>query len=221
MRLGFLLLAAPLLLIHPVPAISDDTVSQHLRVSKPEIGTEATVASGEPLLVASEETVLEWARLKSDTLVSKSGMILPKDLLLECSLEHGTGPKECCKGYGAALYCLKDLDHDGKFDKVQIVAGGKAVEHLFAPYAVVLLPNPDHPRWKRELIFQGVAAGVLHLTYREYSADWSHPETSSDLVYDVAPSGPTDVTYKGAHIVFTSITGSQAQYQVAAGFAKN
>jgi hypothetical protein len=180
-------------------AAPPDSVIHHLRLSKPEIGVEAAVASGEPLLFASEETVVDWARLKSDVLVSKSGMILPKNLLLECDLEHGSGEKECCKGYSAALYCLKDLDHDGKFDKVQIVAGGRPVDHLFAPYEIVPQPDPEQPRWKRELLFQGAAAGVLHLTYHQFPADWSRPDVSNDLVYDVAPAGPTEVTYKGAH----------------------
>lgn len=213
------LVIAPLLA--PSLLFAADSVTHHLRISKPDPGIESSVSTGEALLLSSEETVTDWARLKSDALVSKSGMILPKGLLLECSLEHGNGEKECCKGYSAALYCLKDQDHDGRFDKVQIVAGGRPVEHLMTPYEIVPQPDPEKPRWKKELIFQGAAAGVLHLTYREYSADWSKPDVATDLVYDVSPSGPTEVAYKGSRVIFSSVTGNRAEYKIAAaGFAK-
>jgi hypothetical protein len=202
-------------------AAPTDSVIHHNRLASPEIGSESTVSSGEPLFSSSEETVTEWARLKADALVSKSGMILPKGLLLECSIEHGSDLKECCKGFSAALYCLKDLDHDGRFDKVQIVVGGRPVEHLNAPYEIVLQPDPEQPRWKRELIFQGAAAGILHLTYRQYSSDWSHPDVSNDLVYEIAPSGSTEVAYRGVHVVFESITGNSVRYKLASGFAKD
>jgi hypothetical protein len=198
-------------------ASSASRVSRH---AEPAVGSEATVATGEPLLSVYEQTEVEFARLKSDALVSQSGMILPKNMLLECDIEQGSGLTECCKGYKAALYCLKDLDHDGKFDKVQIVGGGRPVEHRYVPYETVLQPDTDQPRWKRELVYQGAAAGVLYLTYRQFSADWSRPDVSQDLAYDIAPSGSTDVTYKGAHIIFTSIDGNSAHYKLAAGFAK-
>src|SRR5258708_3627587 len=102
-------------------ALAAGSVSHVTRHAEPEIGSEATVATGAPLLSAYEQTQVAFAKLKSDALVSQSGMVLPKNMLLECDIEHGSGLTECCKGYKTALYCLKDLDHDGKFDKVQIL----------------------------------------------------------------------------------------------------
>src|ERR1700681_4595869 len=95
-------------------AFAAGSVSHVTRHAEPEVGSEATVATGEPLLTASEQTVVEFARLRSDALVSKSGMVLPKNILLECDIEYRSGLTECCKGYETALYCLRDLDHDGK-----------------------------------------------------------------------------------------------------------
>lgn len=201
-------------------AFAAGPVSHVTRQTEPEVGSDATVATGDPLLTAYEQTEAEFAKLKSDARVSQSGMVLPKNTLLECDIEHGSGLTECCKGYEAALYCLKDRDHDGKFDKVQILGGGRPVEHLYAPYETVFQPDTDQPRWKRELVYQGAAAGVLHLTYRQFSSDWSRPDASQDLAYDIAPSGSADVSYKGAHVIFTSIDGNSAHYKVAAGFAK-
>ena len=157
-------------------AFAAGSVSHLSRRAEPEAGSDATVTTGEPLLSVSEQTEVEFARLKADALVSRSGMVLPKDMLLECDIEHGSGLTECCKGYKTALYCLKDLDHDGKFDKVQIVGGGRPVEHLYAPYETVLQPDTDQPRWKRELVYQG-------------AADWSSPSHVSPVLRRLVPAG--------------------------------
>ena len=145
---------------------------------------------------------------------------MPKGTLLEGEFEGSGGQKEYCKGFETALYCMKDRDGDGSFDKVQILGGGRPPEHFSARYELIYQPT-DEPGWKKELVYQGVASGVLRLTYREYTNNWTTPTASQDLSYDISPTGSTEVLYQGARLVFSSATGNNASYIVTSGFRKS
>ena len=210
-------LAIALLALLATPLMADSVTRQNREVIPP-VGTEAEVGTGDPILVSVNRLEIEFARLKADTRVSQSGMMLPKGLLLQGDLELGSGQKEYCKGYEAALYCLKDRDGDGAFDKVEIVGGGRPVEHLTARYDLVYEPATEGHGWRMELIYQGASAGVLRLTYREFSSDWTRPTAVQNLSYDISPSGETAVTYKSARLSFSSVTGNGARYTILADF---
>lgn len=196
-----------------------ESVTRINRGSTPVVGTEATVGTGDVLYTEFERQEVEWARLRSDTRVSQTGLMMPKGTLIEGEFEGTGGQKEYCKGFETALYCMKDRDGDGSFDKLQILGGGKPPEHFSARYELIYQPT-EEPGWKKELIYQGAASGVLRLTYREYTNNWTAPTVSQDLSYDISPAGSTEVVYQGARLVFSSATSNSASYTVTSGFGK-
>jgi hypothetical protein len=195
-----------------------ESVTRTHRETRPAVGAEAEVATGDVLLVAFEREEIEFARLTSDVKVAQSGKVLPKGLVLEASLEVGSGRKEYCKGVDTALYCLQDRDNDGLFDKVQILGGARPLPRISGHYALEYQPGEDRSGWRRELVYQGAAAGVVRLTYNEFGADWSQPRMSQDLAYDVPPSGAIEVVYKGAKLQFLEATSNSARYRVVSAF---
>jgi len=209
-------LVALALLLSAVPCFSEDVVTRFVRHKEPDLGVPAKAAPGDQIYVEYEQTETMWAKLKSDARVSESGMILPKGLLLECDIAHGSGQTDCCKGYEAALYCLQDRDHNGRFDKVKILGGGRPFEYVSAPYEIVYQPKDDLPRWRKSVVYQGVAGGVLHLTYEEISN--GAPKSTRELTFDVAKDGPTDVVYQGLHLVFSTVDSAHVEYSVTAPF---
>ena len=197
-------------------AFCDDVVRRVVHESKPAVGTHATAAPGDVLYTEYEATESMFARLRSDAHVSQSGMTLPKGLLLECDNAVGSGIADCCKGYESALYCLQDRDHDGKLDKVKIVGGGRAVEHLYAPYDVVWQTLDAEPHWKKSLTYQGAAGGILHVTFQETGAS----EQTRELSFDIAKDGPTAVVYQGLRLSVSKADSTSIEYTVVSGFGE-
>lgn len=211
---------AVLLLSIPAASQSEesDTVTRAVRRAEPPLGVETEVTTGDVMLVQFERSEIEFAKLKHDVRVSKSGMVLPKGLLLEASIEVGTGRKEYCKGYEAAFYCLQDRNNDGSFEKAQILGGGRPAPNFSARYELEYKPAAELSGWRKELLYQGAAAGVLRITFREFGNDWSIPKTSQDLTYDLVAGDSTEVVYQGARLQILSAASNGARYKVVSGF---
>lgn len=209
-----------LILVATSAQLDAEPVIRVNRGVSPAVGTEATVGTGDVLFTEFERQEVEWARLRSDTRVAQTGLMMPKGTLLEGEFEGSGGKKEYCKGFETALYCMKDRDGDGSFDKLQILGGGRPPEHFSARYELIYQPTDEHG-WRKELVYQGVTSGILRLTYREYTNDWTTPTVSQDLSYDISPTGPTEVIYQGTRLVFSSATSNSASYTVTSGFRKS
>lgn len=158
------------------------------------------------------------SKLKNDMRVSHSGKVLPKGLMLEASIEVGSGIKEYCAGYDTALYCLQDRDKNGSFDKVQIVGGGRPLESVSGGYNLEHQPVDDLSAWRKEILYQGASAGVARFTFREYGSDWTTPKVSQDLAYDLSPDGSTEIVYQGARIQILRANSNGVRYKVLSGF---
>lgn len=197
--------------------LADDVVARFTHESKPQVGSVATAGPGEVLYLEYEQNETRFAKLKNDARVSQSGMTLPKGLMLECDIAHGSGSVDCCKGYETALYCLQDRDHDGKFDRVKIVAGGKPLEHLFTPYETIWQTSESAPHWRKSLTYQGSAGGILRATFQG-DGSGSGSQTH-DLSFDLAKEGATDVFYEGMHLMITKVDASRIEYTVISGFS--
>lgn len=215
------LLALSLLIMAAAGPLGAESVTRVNSGSVPPLGAKSTAGTGDVLLSEFERHEVEWARLRADTRVSQSGLTMPKGTLLEGEFETSGGQKEYCKGFEAALYCMKDRDGDGSFDKLQILGGGKPPEHFSARYELVYQADPEQPAWRKELIYQGASSGFPRLTYREFASDWNTPTVSQDLSYDISPSGPTEIVYQGASIVFSGATSNGAEYTVNSGFRRS
>ena len=179
-------------------SVSGDSVTRVNKGGSPALETESEVGTGDVVFSEFERSEVEFAKLKSDIRVSQSGKILPKGLILEASIETGSGQKEYCKGHDTAFYCLQDRDNNGSFDKVQIVGGGRPLESVSGGYILEYQPVDDLPAWRKELLYQGASAGVARFTFREYGSDWTTPKASQDLAYDLSLDGSTEIVYQGA-----------------------
>ena len=165
-----------------------------------------------------ERSEVEFAKLKSDIRVSQSGKVLPKGLVLEATLQLVGGRKEYCRGYDTALYCLQDSDNNGSFDKVKIGGGGRPLPNVSGGYVLEYQPVEDLPGWRKDLLYQGAAAGVARFTFREYGSDWTTPKFTQELAYDLSPEGSTEIVYQGARIQILSATSNSVRYKVLTSF---
>ena len=79
--------------------------------------------------------------------------------------------------------CWEDKDDDGDFDKVgRDPDSGKKSD---LPYELTEVQfEPELSGFRSELVFQGVAAGVLHLAYREFIDDMARPAFTQQLRFD-------------------------------------
>lgn len=199
-------------------SVSGDSVTRVNKGGSPALETESEVGTGDVVFSEFERSEVEFAKLKSDIRVSQSGKILPKGLILEASIETGSGQKEYCKGHDTAFYCLQDRDNNGSFDKVQIVGGGRPLESVSGGYILEYQPVDDLPAWRKELLYQGASAGVARFTFREYGSDWTTPKASQDLAYDLSLDGSTEIVYQGARIQILSASSNSVRYKVLSGF---
>lgn len=199
-------------------SVLGDSVTRVNKGGSPALDTESEAGTGDVVFSEFERSEVEFAKLKSDMRVSHSGKILPKGLILEASMEIGSGRKEYCKGYDTALYCLQDRDTNGSFDKVQIVGGGRPLESVSGGYDLEYQPVEDLPAWRKELLYQGASVGVARFTFREYGGDWTTPKISQDLAYDLSSDGSTEIVYQGARIQILSATSNGVRYKVLSSF---
>ncbi len=203
------LIASPLL---------GDSATRVNKGSRPTLGTESEAGTGDLVLSEFERSESEFAKLKSDIRVSQSGKVLPKGLVLAATLRLASGRKEYCRGFDTALYCLEDSDDNGSFDKVQIGGGGRPLANISGGYLLEYEPVDDLPAWRKDLLYQGAAAGVARFTFREYGSDWTTPKVTQELTYDLSPEGSTEIVYQGARIQILSATSNGVRYKVVAGF---
>ena len=56
----------------------------------------------------------------------------------------------------------------------------------------------DQSGFRRELIYSGVAQGVLSVSYREYVNDFARPAFTQELKYDL--SAGSEIGYRGARL---------------------
>lgn len=200
------------------PFVSGDSATRVNKGISPALDTESEAGTGDVVFSEFERSEVEFAKLKSDMRVSHSGKVLPKGLMLEASIEVGSGMKEYCKGYDTALYCLQDRDKNGSFDRVQIVGGGRPLESVSGGYILEYQPVNDLPAWRKELLYQGASAGVARFTFREYGSDWTTPKVSQDLAYDLSSGGITEIVYQGARIQILSANSNGIRYKVISNF---
>ncbi len=71
--------------------------------------------------------------------------------------------------------------------------------------------------FKAELIYEGVATGVLRLLYREFSESLARPAFQQELTYTMDREGPTIVGFRSLNIEVESAENSGIQYRVVSG----
>ena len=137
--------------------------------SEPEFGVESYARPGEAIYATYN--YLEGTMRRSTDEYNERLKIPPR-------IYYRTNAGEFCQG----RVCMDDDDNDGDFDKAGIENG----ERVDVPYVEtsVRLP-PEKSGFRSELVYLGLADGVLRLLYREFVNDLARPAFSLPLEYQV------------------------------------
>lgn len=190
--------------------------------SRPEPGVEHRVTVGEVVYESFSAREYAWAMLRADVRPSEShNAMLRRGSILWAVQREGGDPQEFCALFETSRYCFRDTDSDERFDRVSILGGGRPSGNLRAPYKLAWRqPLVESGASRHELAYLGAAAGVLRFVFREYKNDLTRPASTHEATYDLAPSGPTLVTFKGAQIEVLEAGNSGIRYRVLVDDAK-
>jgi hypothetical protein len=181
---------------------------------------ERLVSAGEPIAKEFNERSAEGAIIEQDVTwpaKTKLNMTLRAGEAL-FRIQSNKSYKACTvrpseRGWPA---CLIDDDGDGRFDrgaKNDVTAGQVLTAPI--PYRRTMdirLPAPAG--FQRTLVYQGLAAASLKISYREFSDNLARPAFNEELSIPLGSSFPQKVAAKG--IVFTvyAIDGLGMTYSI-------
>lgn len=114
--------------------------------------------------------------------------------------------------------CFGDENSDMRFEKMQI-AGTLVGYSVDVPYEAGASGEHELVQaggFRRELLYQGVAGGIIKLLYREYRDDFARPAFFQDVSYDYEPG--MIVSFKGARFEVREANGEQTSFKVLNGF---
>lgn len=106
--------------------------------------------------------------------------------------------------------CFEDRDEDGVLDRNLATGRGVSLDYR---EEMVRVTSADSS-FRYEILYQGAAAGVLRLLYREYFADLARPAFSQELVYDLAEGYPLEVVFKELDITVLEAGNRELSYVV-------
>lgn len=142
--------------------------------NQPPLGSQSSARHGEPIFAVFRYEDINSIRFGHD------------DRMAIEMMEPGT---YCDLSSGV---CFEDRDGDGVLDRN--LETGRGVSLDYKEEMVRVTSTDDGFRY--ELIYQGTAAGVLHLLYREYVDDLARPAFSQELVYDLSGGFPLEIVFK-------------------------
>jgi hypothetical protein len=211
------------------PLLAWEPTETHARKGEvPELGARTERSVGEVLY--SKFDYFETAGiLLDDTFVGK---LLARKLFIPAgsflwSTEH-KGVKAFCTNREtvAGLWdtgeyvCFRDTDRDQKLDLMHITstAFGNWSKVKGPPIPFHAGTDLEATRGRRfDLLYEGVAAGVLRLSYREYSDNLARPAFMQELTYTLEAGGATDVVFRGARLRVESASNEGISYEVVSG----
>jgi hypothetical protein len=105
--------------------------------------------------------------------------------------------------------CVHDKDGDGDLDKIAGFFGNIGV-----PYIKSVARFPFDGGFRTELLYLGLANGVLRMQYREFVDDLARPAFSQDLTYQVVDL-PTILTFQSLQLEVTEAGNSGIAYRAS------
>lgn len=186
----------------------------------PEVGVRSSASVGEVMVSKFNYTAEEVAIL----LQSAEGSIGwgRPEVPANSKLIKGASSKGAiyCYPYPARpAPCFSDEDGDGKFDYAYNLGAFDVIAPVGdidpVPYRVTDSTIKDG--FKYELMYQGIDANTLRISYREYSDNLARPAFQQDLTYTLA-EGDTPVSFKGVRLTIHSASNNEVVYTVTSGF---
>jgi hypothetical protein len=121
-------------------------------------------------------------------------------------------------GSGQAIGCLVDTDKDGTFD----VSMFSMYEKYFplpakVPYEIVSRQESEvevKGALRQDFLYQGLAKGVIRVSYREFKDGISRPAFTQDLSYELNQDGSGDIGFRGMRMKVISATNQGIKYTV-------
>lgn len=204
----------------------------------PSLGEEAHAVAGEPIYAKFDYGVWQVARLPKALHVNAKLTIPGDEPLLGYVSRVGrkNGQVIYClyRGQGTSAMtlstvykwaCLQDLDDDGSFDRVVFPARpAKKLKSSvdFSIDTVNTLPDQLEAfggnHYRKEILYQGVAGGVLRLLYREFTNDMARPAFSQELTYDLLEL-PMSVTFKSVRLEVSSAGNDGIDFKLLSGLS--
>ena len=167
-----------------------EMITRRREISIPEFGEVSKVRPGEAMYANYNYDAVTIARPTKEIIwdpMSDSrlhpGTALYKMINGKFCRESGKGP------------CWEDADGDGDLDRVGKDPESDKNMKVDLPYELIEVQlDASSEGFRSELVFQGIADGVLHLAYREFVDDMARPAFTQILSYDF--EGPTTIAFQ-------------------------
>ena len=196
---------------------------------QPKAGIDSVVTVGSPLLrlfnmivvpgmILTKDVDMDLGFVGSIRMSAGSAMRVVSDTpskLRACSV----APDTYVNGSDRRSACLADTKHGGSFDTVwaEGIMGSKRVLPEPIPYKLdSVSENYGANNHQSVLIYQGVASGVLRLSYREFSNDIAKPAFTEDLTFPLTGTYPQTVTWRDTKITLLGLSADGLRYRVEA-----
>lgn len=223
------LLAAALLSAQPAIAQTgiglptEPTATRSPVLVKPSVGSRNVATAGDVMLSQRNVRWIETAKIEgtysSPPQVSNKFEITGSEILRQDELSNAKF-KACTVlliGSKPGQPCFLDDDGDGNFDRVALNSlskahpiGSKLPYVRLEPEPVELVPSG----FSRTLLYQGVNAGTLNLSYREFKDDLARPAFEEALTIPLSTAFPQKFAVKGAIFTIFKIDGLGIEYSV-------
>ncbi|MEM8929632.1 MAG: hypothetical protein AAGE94_00560 [Acidobacteriota bacterium] len=118
--------------------------------------------------------------------------------------------------------CLRDTDGDGRFDQWRAPEGPPA-RQVWASVDVPIgfgvrgAMRRSEGGFKYQLLYQGYAAGVISLLYREYIDDLIRPAFQQDLTYTLKDGEATEISFRSLRFRVESADNNTIRYVLLRG----
>ena len=117
------------------------------------------------------------------------------------------------------VVCFRDSDRNGHLDSAHILGSA------FGKWSELKTPVPFREAtevkagggFRYELLYEGVAAGVLRLTYREFVNDMARPSFSQQLTYTLDERNAGIAVFRGARLRVELASNETIKYVVLSG----
>jgi hypothetical protein len=116
--------------------------------------------------------------------------------------------------------CFLDNNGSGSFGIVKAAPGMVWFEKKLDPaiqyvQGELQVPRPDSKKY--ELLYQGISAKTLRLSYREYMNDFARPAFFQDVSYEITDF-PAEITFRTVRISVLSADNNGIRYKILSGF---
>ena len=196
------------------------------RGAEPELKTVNEAVQGEAIYTDFETATHKAARLLGPVYASMRSRPLFEqgEVVYRDDAKH----ERYCKRDGGAFRCLVVKEGDLFTHRYTIakdaVAGTRSKLHKPVSFERVQVPltgeqasDLGYRLYRKEIVYQGAAGGVLRLMYREFGNDYARPAFSQELTYDIG-NEPLTVSVKGVKIEVLEAGNAGINYRILAGF---